>query len=468
MGLVTQDSTKNRTIAPEIFKAYDIRGIVDQSLTTGTVYEIGRAIGSEAHSRGQKRIVVGRDGRLSGPDFTDALIRGLCATGLHVINIGMVPTPVVYFAAHHLETGSAVMITGSHNPPEYNGFKIVLADETLSGEAIQFLRMRIEAENFHSGKGNSTETDISHHYIKRIYSDIKLKRPLKIVVDAGNGVAGKIALELYRELGCEVEALHCTIDGTFPNHHPNPSQPETLSDLINAVKTNNADIGLAFDGDGDRLGVVTTMGEIIWPDRLLMLFAKEILTRRPGSTVMYDIKCSHHLKKLIEDAGGKPLMCRTGHSVMKAQLKEIHASIAGEMSGHLFFKDRWYGFDDGLYAGARLLEILSSSDQSANELFATLPNAICTPELQILMPEGMPHKYMARLLKIADFGDAELITIDGLRVNFHDGWGLIRASNTTSSLTLRFEAETKCALNRIQTEFRTLILSLDDSLSLPF
>ena len=461
-------NTKNKIIAPEIFKAYDIRGIAGQTLTVESVYKIGRAIGSEAYARGQKRIVVGRDGRLSGSDFTDALIRGLCATGLDVINIGMVPTPVVYFASHYLETGSAVMVTGSHNPPEYNGFKIVLADETLSGQAIQFLRVRIETENFYSGDGNSTEADISHHYVKRISSDITLKRPLKIVIDAGNGVAGKIAPELYRNLGCKVEAIHCTIDGYFPNHHPNPSQPETLIDLIHAVKMHKADIGLAFDGDGDRLGVVTAMGEIIWPDRLLMLFAQEILARRPGSTVMYDIKCSHHLKKLIEDAGGKPLMCRTGHSVMKTILKEVHASIAGEMSGHLFFKDRWYGFDDGLYAGARLLEILSTTNQSATELFAALPNAICTPELQIPMPEGMPHKYMARLLKTADFGDAELITIDGLRVNFHDGWGLIRASNTTSSLTLRFEAETERALKRIQNQFKALILSLDNSLPLPF
>ncbi len=468
MALDTPANTKNQTIAPEIFKAYDIRGIVGWSLTVETVYKIGRAIGSEAHARGQKRIVVGRDGRLSGPDFTAALIRGLCATGRDVINIGMVPTPVVYFATHHLETDSAVMVTGSHNPPEYNGFKIVLAGETLSDEAIQSLRRRIEAGNFYSGDGHSSETDISHHYMKRISSDIKLKRPLKIVVDAGNGVAGKIAPELYRNLGCEVEALHCTVNGYFPNHHPNPSQPETLLDLIDAVKIHHADIGLAFDGDGDRLGVVTATGEIIWPDRLLMLFAKEILTRHPNSTVMYDIKCSQHLKKFIEDAGGKPLMCRTGHSVMKAQLKEVRAPIAGEMSGHIFFKDRWYGFDDGLYAGARLLEILSSVDQPAHELFATLPNAICTPELQIPMPEGMPHKYMVRLLKVADFGDAELITIDGLRVNFHDGWGLVRASNTTSSLTLRFEAETEHALNRIQNQFRTLILSLDNSLSLPF
>ncbi len=468
MDLGTPANTKNQIIAPEIFKAYDIRGIVDQTLNVESVYAIGRAIGSEAHARGQKRIVVGRDGRLSGSDFTDALIRGLMATGRDIINIGMVPTPVVYFASYYLETGSAVMVTGSHNPPEYNGFKIVLADETLSGEAIQFLRIRIETENFHIGSGSRSETDISHHYIKRISSDINLKRPLKIVVDAGNGVAGKIAQQLYRDLGCEVEALHCTIDGNFPNHHPNPSQPETLSDLIDAVKTGHADLGLAFDGDGDRLGVVTATGEIIWPDRLLMLFAKEILSRHPGSTVMYDIKCSHHLKKLIEDAGGKPLMCRTGHSMIKAQLKKVRAPIAGEMSGHIFFKDRWYGFDDGLYAGARLLEILSSVDQSANEIFATLPNAICTPEFQIPMPEGMPHRYMTRLLKVADFGDAELITLDGLRVNFSDGWGLVRASNTTSSLTLRFEAETEHALTRIQNQFRTLMLSLDSRLSLPF
>ena len=468
MDLGTPVNTKNQTIAPEIFKAYDIRGIAGQALTVESVYEIGRAIGSEAHARGQKRIVVGRDGRLSGADFSDALIRGLCATGRDVINIGMIPTPVVYFAAHYLETGSAVMVTGSHNPPEYNGFKIVLDGETLSDQAIQSLRIRIETGHFHSGDGHRSETDISHHYINRISSDIQLKRPLKIVIDAGNGVAGKIAPQLYRDLGCEVEALHCAVDGHFPNHHPNPSRPETLSDLIDAVKIYNADLGLAFDGDGDRLGVVTATGEIIWPDRLLMLFSKEILSRHPGSTVMYDIKCSHHLKKLIEDAGGKPLMCRTGHSVMKAQLKKVRAPIAGEMSGHIFFKDRWYGFDDGLYAGARLLEILSSTDQSSDEIFATLPNAVCTPEIQISMPEGMPHQYMVRLLSVADFGDAELITIDGLRVHFHDGWGLVRASNTTSSLTLRFEAETEHALNRIQNQFRVLMLSLDHNLSLPF
>ncbi len=468
MVLGIQANTKNLVIAPEIFKAYDIRGIVGQSLTAETVYEIGRAIGSEACTRGQRRIVVGRDGRLSGPYFANSLIDGLCATGIDVINIGMVPTPVVYFAAYYLETESAVMITGSHNPPEYNGFKIVLANETLSGKAIQSLKQRIETANFSSGDGSSSIADISSSYIKRITADIRLKRPLKIVVDAGNRVAGKIAPQLYRRLGCDVKALHCSVDGHFPNHHPNPSQPETLSDLIDAVKKHSADIGLAFDGDGDRIGVVTKSGDIIWPDRLLMLFAREILNRRPGSTIMYDIKCSQHLKKLIEDAGGKPLMCRTGHSVMKAQLIENHASIAGEMSGHIFFKDRWYGFDDGLYTGARLLEILSFSAQSSDALFTTLPNAVCTPELHIHMPEGRPHKYMENLLKVARFDEAELITIDGLRANFSDGWGLIRASNTTSSLTLRFEAETSDALNRIQNEFRSLMLSIDNNLSLPF
>ena len=371
--------------APEIFKAYDIRGIVGKTLTRESVLSIGRAIGSEARARKVKTIVVGRDGRLSGPELSGALMEGICACGVDVIDVGMVPTPLGYFAAHHLKTGSAVLVTGSHNPPDYNGFKIMLAGETLHSTAITALRTRLVEGRLASGKGRITQVDVRRDYLDRIVSDVKLSRKMKIVVDCGNGVAGAVAPELFRRMGCELVELFCEVDGTFPNHHPDPSKPDNLKDVIRALRETDAELGLAFDGDGDRLGVVTKDGEIIYPDRQLMLFAADVLTRQPGAQIIYDVKCSRNVARAdraIRAAG--PLMWNTGHALIKAKLKETGAPLAGEMSGHIFFKERWYGFDDGLYAGARLLEIVSRW-QDANWPLKHLPNALSTPELNLKM-----------------------------------------------------------------------------------
>ncbi|NLR75325.1 phosphomannomutase/phosphoglucomutase [Leeia aquatica] len=453
----------------EIFKAYDIRGIVGKSLTEERVRQIGHAIGSEARDRQVKTIVIGRDGRLSGPAFAEALSQGIRASGIHVIDIGQVATPVTYFAAHHLETGSAVMITGSHNPPEYNGLKMMLAGETLAGDTIQQLRLRIEENRLHQGEGSYQQQDVREAYLQRITSDIRLQRPLNIIVDAGNGVAGALAPVLYRRMGCRVRELFCEVDGQFPNHHPDPAKPENLADLIDALQKTDAEFGVAFDGDGDRLGVVTKSGQIIFPDRQMMVFAADILERHPGSQIIYDVKSTALLASWVKDLGGEPVMWRTGHSFMKAKLKELGAPLAGEMSGHIFFKERWYGFDDGIYAGARLLEILSRVD-NPSALLEALPSQPSTPELHVdCGKEGAQHSLMASLTERARFhGAKDIVKIDGLRVEYPDGFGLVRASNTTPVLVLRFEGKDSKSLKRIQHDFRQALLTVHPELTLPF
>ncbi|MDO9372465.1 MAG: phosphomannomutase/phosphoglucomutase [Gammaproteobacteria bacterium] len=455
-------------IPATIFKAYDIRGIVGKTLTAEIVFEIGRAIGSEAIARKQDTVVIGRDGRLSGPEFAKSLGGGLRAAGVNVIDIGMVPTPVLYFATHHLNTGSGVAITGSHNPPDYNGLKIMLGGETLSGPAITALRTRIVEGKLANGAGTVKSVDVVPDYIARISSDVKLKKPLRLVVDCGNGVAGALAPRVLRALGCEVSELFCEVDGHFPNHHPDPSQPENLQDLIRAVQAQHADLGLAFDGDGDRLGVVTAEGNIIWPDRQMMLYAKDVLSRNPGATIIYDVKCTRNLAQVIAQHGGIPMMWKTGHSFIKARMQETAAALAGEMSGHIFFKERWYGFDDGLYTATRLLEILSHDARAPSAVFAELPETVNTPELKLEMKEGEHFKLMERLQKSAQFPGAKLTTIDGIRADFDDGWGLARPSNTTPTVVIRFEADNEAALVRIQQQFRAALLTLEPNLKLPF
>jgi phosphomannomutase/phosphoglucomutase len=447
------------TPAPEIFKAYDIRGIVRTTLTAETVRRIGQALGSEAVTRGVKAIVIGRDGRLSGPELARALAKGITSTGIDVIDIGRVPTPMTYFAAHELGTDSCVSVTGSHNPPEYNGLKMVLGGQTLYGDMIQDLRRRIAENDFRTGRGVVHHASVRQAYIDRIVGDVKLSRPMKIVVDCGNGVAGSVAPDLLRRMGCRVKELFCDVNGNFPNHHPDPSKPENLVDLQRAVRETGAELGLAFDGDGDRLGVVTRDGEIIFPDRQLMLFAADVLSRNPGAEIIYDVKCSRWVAESIRHQGGKPLMWNTGHALIKTKLKETGAPLAGEMSGHMFFKERWFGFDDALYTAARLLEIVSRWDDS-NWPLKHLPNAISTPELNIKMQEGEPHALVAKLRqggrKLLP-GARELITIDGVRAEYADGFGLARASNTTPVVVLRFEADNQAALVRIQDEFKAAL-----------
>ena len=454
----------------EIFKAYDIRGIVGKTLTPEIVEAIGHAIGSEAVARKQTAIVIGRDGRLSGPDLAAALARGIQKAGINVIDLGMVATPMTYFAAYQLKTDSAVMVTGSHNPPDYNGLKMVLGGDTLSGDAIQALRIRLEQGDLVSGSGSGSYSshDIADEYLDRITSDVKPARKMKIIVDCGNGVPGAFAPRLYRDMGCEVEEMFCEVDGNFPNHHPDPSVPENLRDLIARLKTSDAEIGFAFDGDGDRLGVVTKDGRIIFPDRQLMLFAQDVLARNPGAEIIFDVKSTRNLFSWIREHGGKPLLWKTGHSFIKAKMKETGALLAGEMSGHIFFKERWYGFDDGLYAGARMLEFLSKQ-ADINATLHGLPDTVNTPELQIKMEEGAHYALIDRLQKTAKFPDAtEVITLDGLRVEYADGFGLMRPSNTTPVIVLRFEADNEVALKRIQEEFRAVLLAAAPDLTLPF
>ena len=453
-----------------IFRAYDIRGVVGQTLSKSVARQLGRAIGSAVRDKDLSEIVVGRDGRLSGPDLSDGLIEGLCAVGVDVIDIGAVPTPVSYFAAYQLNTGSCVSVTGSHNPPDYNGFKVVIGGETLAEDAIQDLYQRIVDGRLAEGHGSLRQYDIQAEYIERIASDIQTGRSLKVVVDCGNGIAGNTAPGVIHAIGCEPIPLYCDVDGSFPNHHPDPSEPKNLADLILMVKKTGADLGLAFDGDGDRLGVVTKDGEIIYPDRVLMLFAQDVLTRNPGATILYDVKCTGHLQPLILKAGGSPLMWKTGHSLIKAKMKETGAQLAGEMSGHFFFRERWYGFDDGVYAAARLLEILADDPggRTPEEIFATLHKGVSTPELHIPMQDGENHPFIARFRERAQFDGARLTTIDGLRADWPDGWGLVRASNTTPVLVLRFDADNADALKRIQDAFRTRLLACDSTLQLPF
>jgi phosphomannomutase/phosphoglucomutase len=452
----------------EIFKAYDIRGIVGKSLTPEIVMQIGRAVGSEARDRGVEAVVVGRDGRLSGPDFAAALARGIQAAGVNVIDIGMVATGMLYYATYALDTGSGVMVTGSHNPPDYNGLKMMLGGETLYGDAILALRTRIESGKLDEGDGSYRQHDIRGAYYKRIGGDVRLQRPMKVTVDCGNGGAGAYAPQLFRDLGCEVEELFCDVDGTFPNHHPDPAHPENLADLIAALKNGPAEIGLAFDGDGDRLGVVTKNGHIIYPDRQLMLYAADVLSRNPGATIIYDVKCTRNLAPWITQHGGKPLMWKTGHSLVKAKLKQTGAALAGEMSGHVFFKERWYGFDDALYVAARLLEILSAHADPGAVLDA-LPDALATPELQLQCAEGEHFALIEKLRRDAKFpGAVDVIDIDGLRVEYADGFGLMRASNTTPVIVLRFEADNEAAIRRIQATFRQVLLAAKPDARLPF
>jgi phosphomannomutase/phosphoglucomutase len=452
----------------EIFKAYDIRGIVGQSLTPDIVRRIGHALGSLAREKQQTAIAVGRDGRLSGPALADALMEGICAAGMDAIDIGQVPTPLTYFAAHELGCHSCVSVTGSHNPPDYNGLKMVIAGETLALDAILQLKVRIETGRLSIGQGARKSADVRAAYVTRVASDVKLARPMKIVMDCGNGVAGAIAPELFLRLGCEVVPLYCEVDGNFPHHHPDPSKPENLSDLIRAVQETGAELGIAFDGDGDRLGVVTREGEIIYPDRQLMLFAADVLSRVPGGEIIYDVKCTRLLAPWIRQHGGKPLMWNTGHALIKAKLKETGAPLAGEMSGHTFFRERWFGFDDGLYTGARLLEILSRSAE-ATPVLKALPKAVSTPELNIRMAEGEPFALVDQLKAGAVFsGEKERVTLDGLRVEYADGFGLARASNTTPVVVLRFEADNETALARIQADFREALLAIRPGLALTF
>ncbi len=451
-----------------IFKAYDIRGIVDETLTEEITYKIGQAVGSEVIANGGESIIIGRDGRLSGPALAQALSNGLQASGINVIDIGLAPSPVVYYSSYSKNVPSCIAITGSHNPPNYNGFKMVVEGTTLSAERIQALKQRILDEDYTAGSGSYRSETIIDDYIAKIVGDVKPSRKMKIAIDCGNGVAGATAPQVFKQLGCDVIELFSDVDGTFPNHHPDPSQIENLQDLIVAVKENDAELGLAFDGDGDRLGVITKNGEIVWPDRQMILFARDILARNPGSEVIYDVKCSRTLPAEIEAAGGKATMWRTGHSFIKSKIKESGAAIAGEMSGHIFFKERWFGFDDGVYAGARLIELLSKLEQTPQEVFDALPDSINTPELRIEFAEGKHYEFMNKLKAAADFGNATVSTLDGIRVDYDDGFGLIRPSNTTPILVLRFEADTNDALARIQNEFKSAILAIDENQKLPF
>ena len=460
--------TMTTALPPEIFKAYDIRGIVGKSLTADVVRRIGHALGSLALGQGQTAIAVGRDGRLSGPELAGALMDGICAAGCDAIDVGCVPTPVTYFAAYELGCHSCVSVTGSHNPPDYNGLKMVIGGTTLALDAIQQLRARAESGELAHGNGQRRSAEVVPAYIERIVGDVRLARPLKIVMDCGNGVAGAVAPELFRRLGCAIVPLFCEVDGHFPNHHPDPSKPENLADVIRALKETDAEIGIAFDGDGDRLGVVTKDGEIIYPDRQLMLFAADVLARVPGAEIIYDVKCTRRLAPWIREHGGVPLMWNTGHALVKAKLRETGAPLAGEMSGHTFFKERWYGFDDGLYAGARLLEILSRSADAGAPL-KVLPDSPSTPELNLKMDEGEPFALIDKLKSEGRFdGATERITIDGLRIEYADGFGLARPSNTTPVVVLRFEADTPEALMRIQQDFRSAILAVWPTAELPF
>ncbi|MGV3492941.1 MAG: phosphomannomutase/phosphoglucomutase [Ramlibacter sp.] len=447
-------------LSPSIFKAYDVRGIVPSTLDEEVAEALGRAFGTMARREGEAVVAVGRDGRLSGPALGAALVRGLAASGVDVVDVGMVTTPMLYFAASTLAT-SGIQVTGSHNPKDYNGFKMVLAGRAIYGEEIQQLRKLIEARGWDqpAQPGKVTNVNVFAPYRDRIVSDIQLARPLKIVVDCGNGVAGASAPQIFRAIGCEVVEMFSEVDGNFPNHHPDPSKPENLRDLIAKLKETGADLGLAFDGDGDRLGIITRGGNNIYPDRQMMLFAQDVLSRVPGAPILFDVKCTQRLAPAIEQAGGQPLMYKTGHSLIKAKMKEVNAPLGGEMSGHIFFKERWFGFDDGTYAGCRLLEILSRHPDPSAVLDA-LPTSHSTPELNVPCQEGEPHRVVAELVQKAHFPDAQVSTIDGVRVDWPDGFGLVRASNTTPVLVLRFEGHTPEAMHRIEAAMLSLLRSV--------
>jgi len=456
------------TISQDIFRAYDIRGIVETALTPDAVELIGQAFATEALSQNQKTVVIGRDGRLSSPELAQRLSKGLRAGGCDVIDVGMVPTPVLYYATHKLKTGTGIMVTGSHNPPQYNGLKMLIAGNTLYGDGITELYQSIIEDRLSTGEGTHSEQNILPDYLDTIVSDIKLERPLNIAVDCGNGVAGVCATELFTRLGCKVTELFCEVDGNFPNHHPDPSKPENLADLQQAIKDNALDIGLAFDGDGDRVGILDDKARILWADRQMMLYAADVLKRKPGAQIIFDIKSTSNLAMVINNLGGEPLMWKTGHSFIKAKMKETGAELAGEMSGHIFFKERWFGFDDGLYSAARMLEIVSQYREPCSTIFDSLPDSVNTPELQILFDEGEHYKFMNKFIGESVFEDATTNTIDGIRVNFTEGWGLVRPSNTTPCLVLRFEASDDENLSKIQDIFREKILAIDSTLELPF
>ena len=455
-------------LTPGIFRAYDIRGVIDKTLDSGVAKNVGQAVGTLAQERNAGPVVVARDGRLSGPYLMKGMIEGILSTGCDVLDIGAVPTGVLYYAAFEMGAGSGVMITGSHNPPDYNGFKIMIGGDTLHGEEISNIYKRITARDLRVGEGSVTRKNVVPDYIQRIASDIKVERDLKVVIDCGNGIGGVCAAEALRAIGVEVLPLFDEVDGTFPNHHPDPSEPENLEDLIESVRLIDADLGLALDGDADRLGVVTLAGNIIYPDRVMMLLALDVLDRNPGATIIYDVKCTGHLPKVIREAGGNPVMYKTGHSLIKARMKEIGSPFAGEMSGHFFFGDRWYGVDDGIYAAARLLEILGSTETPPEAILNALPTSFSTPELKVQMQEGENHDFVSAFKGKARFDGARISTIDGLRADFDDGWGLVRASNTTPILVVRFDAETEEALIRIKASFRSKMLDVNPNLELPF
>lgn len=450
---------------PGIFRAYDIRGITRSNLTDDVCYWIGRAFAAEARSQNQQAAAIGRDGRLSSPGIALALGQGLVDGGMSVTDIGQVPTPVLYYATHALKTGTGIMITGSHNPPEYNGLKMMIGGTTLAEDLIQALYRRLQDSTLSTGKGALGYADLGADYVEAALNTTKLDRPLKVAVDCGNGVAGELGPKLISALGCEVIPLFCEIDGNFPNHHPDPAEPENLQDLITAVQQQSADVGLAFDGDGDRLGVVTPKGEIIWPDKMMMLFAQDIIARNPQTPVIFDVKCSTHLERVITEAGGNPIMWKTGHSHIKAKIKQTQAALAGEFSGHICFGERWYGFDDALYTAARLLELLSQTELDVDAVFAQYPTTYSTPEIKIHTTETRKFEVMDELASSGDFADGRMTTIDGIRVDFDDRWGLIRPSNTSPVLSLRFEADSAAALERVQDEFQAQLSKVDANLT---
>ncbi len=463
--VVDSDSSK---ISPSIFRAYDIRGIVDETLTAEGVKLIGQAIGSESIAQGENTVIIARDGRLSGPTLSEALKQGILASGADVIDIGMVPTPILYFACKTLDARSGVMLTGSHNPANHNGLKIVINGVTLAENDIQKLRQAIESDNLASGEGNASTQDVMDAYIATIENDVILAQPMNVVIDCGNGVTGVMAEKLFETIGCHVTPLYNEVDGNFPNHHPDPGQPANLQDLIAKVQQTKAHLGIAFDGDGDRLGIVTNTGKIIWPDRLMMLYAKDILLRNPGADIIFDVKCSNTLADTIRKQGGRPLMWKTGHSLIKAKLMESGAQLAGEMSGHIFFNDRWYGFDDGLYSAARLLEIVSTDSKSVDEIFSQFPEMVSTPELNIAVDDESKFDLITMLASVGDFGDGAKTDIDGIRIDYAYGWGLVRASNTTANLVTRFEAKSGEQLAEIQARFKEQLLKIQSDLDIPF
>lgn len=456
-------------IPTHVFRTYDIRGNTITDLSAALVHDIGLALGSEAQAQGARTMIVARDGRLSSPSLHQALTEGILATGCNILDIGIVPTPLLYFATHKLAPNSGVMLTGSHNPKDDNGLKTVIDGKTLTEDQVQGILHRIQKRDVVKGQGQVTYYEaIINDYVNDVAERVPLRRPLKVVIDAGNGVTALVAPRLYRAMGCKVTELFCAVDGNFPNHHPDPSKPKNLARLIDAVKETGANIGLAFDGDGDRLGLVTPAGKMIYPDRQLMLFARSILHNQPGGKVVFDVKCSKFLADVISQAGGIPILYKTGHSLIKKKMFEEDAVVAGEMSGHLFFRNNWYGFDDGMYSGARVLDIISEAGRNLDEIFAEIPDSISTPELNVLIPDNEKHAYIKLLQEKADFKEAKIITIDGLRIEFKEGWGLVRASNTTPMLTLRFEADTTANLQKIISQVKAFMLKHRPNLEIDF